>query len=305
MLRRARKTTVGKLSAFVCLCLLLGGVPSRAASATAAQTQTKKETLTNASVIELAKLGFSDAVIIEKIRQSECRFDTSLEGMKQLKTVRVSDAVIQAMLNSQSMPPTLPNSETNKGLSALLDSDGRPVPLPPDKGAYLWDGKKLALLMQSQVPSMGANVGRQIGRVVNPFLKQKIELQLIGTHAQASFDNSQPLIIVSGLGEVIPGVPAFRLLYVKQGGMRRDRRILGTYDIGGLGSISMVDNEIACEIKKAGEGIYAIRPKQPLKDGEYGLVQVTRLADVPANAKSIAAPPVWDFGVYAEGRASK
>ena len=156
--------------------------------------------------------------------------------------------------------------------------------------------------MQSQVPSLGANVGRAALSAVVPFVKNKLELQLIGTNAKASFDDPQPIILVSGMGAVIPGVPSYRLLYVKQGGMRKDRRILGPYDIGGFGSIAMVENEIPGEIKKVTEGIYAIKPSKPLPDGEYGLVPITRLADVQANSKSIAAPPVWDFGIYAEGK---
>lgn len=269
-------------------------------------TAPRKEILTNTSIIELAQLGLGDTIILEKMRQSECQFDTSLIGLKQLKAAKVSEAVIAAMMNPNAKPaPTTPAITTvSKPASGLIDSDGRPVPLPPDKGAYLWDGKTLTLMIQSQVPSMGVNVGRAIGSALNPFMKNKLELQLIGTNDQASFNHSQPLIIVSGLGDVIPGVPSYRLLYVKQGGMRKDRRILGTYDVGGFGSVAMVDNEIPCEIKKVTEGIYAIKPTKALADGEYGLVPVTRLADMQANQKSIAAPPVWDFGIYSEGKIS-
>ena len=113
---------------------------------------------------------------------------------------------------------------------------------------------------------MGANVGRAIASSVIPFVKNKVELQLIGTNAKASFDDPQPTILVSGMGDVIPGVPSYRLLYVKQGGMRKDRRILGTYDLG-FASVAMVENEIPCEIKKVTEGIYAIKPSKPLPDG--------------------------------------
>ena len=292
------------------------------ASAKPAAVIPKKEILTNSAIIELAQIGLSEAVITEKIRQSECSFDTSISGLKQLKAAKVSDTIIALMMNpnakaappapipapapapvpvaaakpAPSAPAVTPNNN-----SALHDSEGKPVPLPPDKGAYLWDGKQLMLLTQSQVPSMGANVGRAALSAVVPFVKNKLELQLIGTNAKASFAHSQPIILVSGMGDVIPGVPSYRLLYVKQGGMRKDRRILGTYDIGGFGSIAMVENEIPCEIKKVSEGIYAIKPTKPLPDGEYGLVPITRLADVQANSKSIAAPPVWDFGIYAEG----
>lgn len=311
------------------MCLLAGfslraviAQPRPQSAVTSPTVNQAKEILTNASVIELSQLGLGDTVITEKIRQSECHFDTSLNGLRQLKAAKVSDAVIALMMNPSAKPAlpispqlapsttgasskTLPNSTAHpNGSSGLIDSEGRAVPLPPDKGAYMWNGRQLTLLIQSQVPSMGANVGRAVLSGVVPFVKNKIELQLIGTNAKASFDHSQPIILVSGLGDVIPGVPSYRLLYVKQGGMRKDRRILGTYDIGGFGSIAMVENEIPCEIKKVAEGIYAIKPQQPLKDGEYGLVPITRLADVQANSKSIAAPPVWDFGIYAEGKSN-
>ena len=317
--------------AYSCLvvCLLVTIVPAlptaqpRAAAKPAAVIP-KKEILTNSAIIELAQIGLGEAVITEKIRQSECSFDTSISGLKQLKAAKVSDTIIALMMNpnAKAAPPApipapapapvpvaaaKPASPapavTPNNNSALRDSEGKPVPLPPDKGAYLWDGKQLLLLTQSQVPSMGANVGRAALSAVVPFVKNKLELQLIGTNAKASFAHSQPIILVSGMGDVIPGVPSYRLLYVKQGGMRKDRRILGTYDIGGFGSIAMVENEIPCEIKKVTEGIYAIKPAKPLPDGEYGLVPITRLADVQANSKSIAAPPVWDFGIYAEGNA--
>lgn len=287
-----------------CLFLALS-LPSALAQTRTPSATPKREVLTNASIIELTQLGLSEVVIVEKVRQSESNFDTSVTGLKQLKAARVSDTVIAVMMNPNAKPappPTpVPPPTPPPPASGLVDSAGRTVPLPPDKGAYLWDGKKLTLLVQSEVPSMGVNVGRVIGSALNPFMKNKVELQLIGTHANASFDHSQPIILVSGLGDVIPGVPSYRLLYVKQGGMKRDRRILGTYDIGGFGSVARVDNEIPCQINKVAEGIYAIKPTKSLADGEYGLVPVTRLADTQANSKSIAAPPVWDFGIYPEG----
>lgn len=296
----------------VTLCLGVASLTSTAAFQIQAQNTTaqtiskpKKETLTNSSVIELAQLGLGEAVISEKIRQSDSNFDTSITGLKQLKAAKISDSIIALMINPNARANAQPAAAASKpapATSAFMDSAGNVIPPPPDKGAYLWDGKKLSLLTQSQVPSMGVNVGRAIGSTLNPFMKNKVELQLIGTNAKASFDHTQPIILVSGMGDVIPGVPSYRLLYVKQGGMRKDRRILGTYDIGGFGSVAMVENEIPCEIKKVSEGIYAIKPQQPLKDGEYGLVPITRLADVQANSKSIAVPPVWDFGVYAEGK---
>lgn len=110
------------------------------AASTPSSAAPAKEILTNAAVIELSQLGLSEAVILEKMRQSDCRFDTSVNGIKQLKNAKVSNAVIEAMLNPHqttisrdnpppvvpakndkpNMPPTSPaglgNSETSSGV---------------------------------------------------------------------------------------------------------------------------------------------------------------------------------------------
>ncbi len=291
----------------VCLCWLL----ALSVSAVFTQTvRTKKETLTNASVIELAKLGLSEALIIEKIRQSEHRFDTSVEGLKQLKAAQLSDALIAFILNPQAAPvapsmavvaPTATAKPAASGNTpaATYNPAGQKVatPLPPDKGVYLWDGKTMHLLHQSRVPSMGTSVWRS----VTPFVKKKIELQMFDAHAKLQFDNNEPVIVVSGMGDIVPGVPSFRLLYVKTGGMRKDRRIVGTYDVGGFfGSVSMVDNEIECRMEKLAVGVYAFKPDKALPDGEYGVAHVPPLA--AASTQPGFAPPIWDFGIYTEAR---
>lgn len=64
-----------------------------------ASGQSQKEVMTNASVVGLVKAGLGDAVIIQKIRRSEPRFDTSDAGLKQLRAAGVSDNVILEMMN--------------------------------------------------------------------------------------------------------------------------------------------------------------------------------------------------------------
>lgn len=270
-----------------------------------ATTQTERP-LTNQDVIRLVKLGLSAEVVIKKIEDSPAAYDLSVDGLTSLAQNRVPNEAIKAMqaaaTRQQRKSPSSPSDGNGSGstsVGSVMSPGGArstSYPLPPDKGAYLWDGSEIHLLYQSTVPSVGTNFWRS----VTPFVKKKLELQLVGAYAKARFEKQQPTILVSGLGEVIPGVPAYRLLYVKTGGMRKDRRIVGTYDVGGFfGSIRMVDNEIECDVKKVAEGIYAITPLRPLKDGEYGMVQVPKLADV--SARPSFAPPIWDFGVYAEG----
>lgn len=248
--------------------------------------------LTNQDVIRLVKLGLSAEVINATIAESPTSFDLSVDGLVALAQSKVPNEVIKAMQAKSSTAPRPPapvgaEKNANEPKTAAKASS---IPLPPDKGAYLWDGKQLHLLHRSEATSMGQNVLRAI----TPGVKKKMEVQLVGGQAKTAFDHNQPTILVSGLGEVVPGVPSFRLLQIKTGGMRKDRRIVGTYDISAFsGSVSRVDNEVECTVKKMTEGVYAFTTAKPLADGEYGFAQATGAA---------TAINIWDFGIYAEGR---
>jgi hypothetical protein len=57
--------------------------------------------LTNSDVMRMSKVKLPDGIIISKIKSSQCNFDMTVDGMVQLKTAGVSDAVIQAMQDAQ------------------------------------------------------------------------------------------------------------------------------------------------------------------------------------------------------------
>lgn len=56
-------------------------------------------TLTNSGVLSMVKAGFSEGIIIEKIRTSTTQFDTSVEALMALKEAGVTDNVIRLMIN--------------------------------------------------------------------------------------------------------------------------------------------------------------------------------------------------------------
>src|ERR1700704_6302256 len=63
-------------------------------------SQQLSKRMTNQDVIDMVSLGFSDGVIIEKLRTVNVTdFDTSLPGLRVLKAAKVSDAVIRIMIN--------------------------------------------------------------------------------------------------------------------------------------------------------------------------------------------------------------
>jgi len=60
------------------------------------------EVLDNTAITELLSLGLGDSVVIEKIKTSQCNFDITLNGLKQLKASKVPDTVISAMIGKGS-----------------------------------------------------------------------------------------------------------------------------------------------------------------------------------------------------------
>ena len=66
----------------------------------AARTATKAAPpkLTNADVVSMVALDISTSIIVAKIAASDCAFDTSPEGLRQLKAANVPDAVVLEMV---------------------------------------------------------------------------------------------------------------------------------------------------------------------------------------------------------------
>lgn len=57
--------------------------------------------LTNKDVIELVKMNLASEIIIAKIQNSKCGYDTSTPALKELKDAGASDAVMLAIINCQ------------------------------------------------------------------------------------------------------------------------------------------------------------------------------------------------------------
>lgn len=55
------------------------------------------EDLSNASILEMNQLGFSEGLIIEKIEASQCSFDLSIKALKELKSANIPEGVMKAM----------------------------------------------------------------------------------------------------------------------------------------------------------------------------------------------------------------
>ena len=82
---------------------------NQAESEKAVQAETA-DTLTNADIIQMAKQKLSDAIIIQKIKYSKCKFDTSPDALGILNKSGVSEQIILVMMENIAVSKRNPTS---------------------------------------------------------------------------------------------------------------------------------------------------------------------------------------------------
>jgi hypothetical protein len=98
--------------------------PPPVASGTPAMTQpTAPAKITNARVVEMAKMGLDDDIIIARIKHSPCEFQLSDSDLVNLKNSGVSSKVVAAML--ESAPAALATSEPSDGKVRVFVTDSQ------------------------------------------------------------------------------------------------------------------------------------------------------------------------------------
>ena len=80
--------------------------------------------LKNQDVLEMLKMGLTQDVVLAKIKNSPCKFDTSPKALQELKTAAVPDEVILAMVRAESKPPTVVSEPTTVVAKKLVVPDG-------------------------------------------------------------------------------------------------------------------------------------------------------------------------------------
>ena len=73
-------------------------------------TAASQEVLHNDSIIRLIDLKLGDNLVIQKIKTSQCDFDTSIDAIAKLKAAGVSNDIIGAMMGTKSAPTPVPAS---------------------------------------------------------------------------------------------------------------------------------------------------------------------------------------------------
>ena len=248
------------------------------------QAQTKQEVLTNAKIIELARLGLGDGIIVEKIRQSQCQCDTSTNGLAQLKAAKVSDAIIMAMLDSSSgsfSESPSPKSSKNENLPVTPTDSKGILSQQLEPGIYLLeDGKMNAIEPTVFSGTKSSFLGSAMTYGIK---KTKIRAVVRGKSANLQVKSARPefYFIFSreykNSGAVMAGSfygyaatsPAEFMMVAMNIKENSREAILGEASVFGASSGAPDKYIREYSFEKIEPGVYKVVPKADLAPGEY------------------------------------
>jgi hypothetical protein len=241
---------------------------------TASWTQQMSHRMTNKDVIDMVALGLSDDLIITKIhsaaRPEDLAFDTSVEGLKELKAGKVSDAVIRVMISPASAAPVAATT-TGAAPSAIVAT---PDPnLPPQEVGVYWKNGYTFVRVESEILSQAKVGGRAGSTFTYGMRSQHWDAYVNGPTSKNRIKEVRPLFYFY----VPDGASAsdFILIKLEKKGNRREFQV-GSF--GGLtGGKSGVkrDKELPFKSEHVGIRTYRIVLDEDLKAGEYAFFMGT------------------------------
>jgi len=291
-MRTAHRSAMASLFAmfvlFVAVCVA-GGQESTALS----------KRLSNQDVIEMAKLGLSEDVIIAKIRQAyqagtdEVSFDTSVNGLKSLKAANVPDSVIKVMIN-----PAPPPAAVVAGTSPMSVDPNLP---PPEVGVY-WRNEGKFVLVQGQAVTNTKTGGKAGSLFTNGLRNQHWDATIEGHTSRNVVRDRQPIFYLY----VPDGDDSSDYILIKLN-KKSDHR---EFQIGSFGGITggksgvQKEKEVPFHAEHVGIRMYKITLlDENLKPGEYAFFMGTGQSNTMAGAHGgnrsggSASGRVWDFTI--------
>src|SRR5262245_51821757 len=263
--RSAFRTQVLFTSLLLAACLL--------ASATAPVSA--QEVMTNETVIQMVKAGFSESVILAKMRSSQTKFDTRTDALIELKKAGVPEKVMQAIVSGGAAPASAPAAA-----SAPAPAMAAPAPGGRRGPIYHVSGGK-------QVELIGTSGDIESSRA--PFSGRKTELVIAGNKAKYRTADRQPVFLTSAdPADVV-------LVKLDPGKNDRNLRISGSSYVGPYaGSVSQKgirsEDRVDFEADRDQRGLTRIRPRAPLAPGEFAFVFTRTSGTMPQGV-------LYDFGV--------
>jgi len=220
----------------------------------ASTTATASQRLSVDDVIKLSQAGLSEDVIVAKIKKNGKAFDLSPDQLLQLKTAKVSDRVIQYMLD-----PT----KTEPGAAATKDTG----PSWPDEAGVYWK-KETETVWNELLPEV---VNWKTGGVMKGIasygiVKKDMNGHIEGKNSKTQATTATQFLIVAPEGIAIT---EYQLLHLHQNGNNREFRSMtgGVFHSSGGATRDIVE----FENKKVAPRRYVVSVSK-LQKGEYGFL---------------------------------
>jgi len=221
----------------------------------ASHVQDPQVPLTNDDVMKMVGAGLTESTIVQVIQKVSSNFDTSPDALIKLKQQGVTAKIIEVMVAARTPNSSKPNSST-------------PETGVTSRGVFAQDGgawQRIEEVSSIEVRSVGnissaVTMGIKETRIICVFRGEKAELQL---------DNRRPVFRVAGLGA------STRDVYIVSMRLNPDRRDL---EMGRSGLVKKLSYGFRkrdvqdVNVKRLGDDLLEVTPKQDLEPGEYIMV---------------------------------
>ena len=240
------------------------------------------ETLNNANVIELVKVGLGDEAVVAKIKASAAQFDTSTSALIALKQAGASSSVIAAMIEAA--------NGANVSANAQLSSDSPDPRVPHPSGIYLladWlPEPKMQVIdatTSNQTKTGGflgyaltAGIASMSFKTVVPRPNARVVTQRLRPTFYFYFDQAGRSLSNGGgsafwVAGAVTSPNEFSLVRFDVKSDRREAKV-GKFNIGGAKAGVMDKDRIPFTYTTIAPGVYEVKPDNELAGGEYGFI---------------------------------
>jgi hypothetical protein len=264
------------------------------------------EEVTNAAVIELHQMGLGAEVILEKIKSSQCDFDVSIEGLRQLKQAGIPQNVISEMIRVTSSGASSPAATGSAGTNP---ADPSAIHEPVIYYYEETGGPAGMVALEPTVYMQSKQGGVWKSRFTYGIAKVKSKAILNGPHARLQIQARKPTFYfeTTSSGLASSGVPYFsaassanEFVLVRSDVKKNSREIIvGQFNAWGSAQAGVMDEGVVpFDFEKMSPGVYRVTPREELVDGEYCFFYG---GTTPQATYGFGAPAgggkVFDFGI--------
>jgi hypothetical protein len=256
-----------------------------------AHAQSTPEVLDNQSVIDMYKAGLSKDLLMSKIESSECHFNTSTQGLIELKKAHVPESIISTMMKQGDKKATVKATTTTTMVAAPASKDVKTAPTKNNSAApdldilnlvHAWNkGNNQTLPLEKTTATMKSRTKAMGYGGVN------VVFEVSGDRSPVRLaEGSQTVFLVNTGGSIPDGFVLYKL------SVKKKYREAITTNVSGMGQMKGSEGVISVNIKSVKNGMFELAPATPLAKGEYFFAQRTN-----SNALTTSNADVYTFGI--------